>query len=274
MAPEDQLGACLLQLGQTVITHVLLIHMDYGLEIGLNTLPPLEPKSEPNLIFFNLIHLSTVMHSLTVQQLNESLKSLPKFPQQYQKLRDQLREAKERLERKSSAGLEHCLNSAMNWIHVLLQQQRRTEYAETRQTFSTTNTARKVAQYFIKVVKLVELSVDGLNRENVFLELGFRFHREILDRLQELPYTSDGAMILICDVNEYRECVRATKMDVVIKMFDQLLSLCNLLVAPPVNLASLCDSIYGVLEQKEPIAAFIKLRSDSKTAGDFVRAYL
>lgn len=127
--------------------------MDYGLEIGLNTLPPLEPKVEPNLAFLNLIHLSTVMHSLTVQQLNESLKGLPKFPACFQKLRDQLREAKERLERKSSVGLEHCLNSAMNWIHVLLSQQRKTEYAETRQTFSTTNTARKVAQYFAKIIR-------------------------------------------------------------------------------------------------------------------------
>lgn len=81
-------------------------------------------------------------------------------------------------------------------------------------------------------------------------------------------------MILICDVNEYRECVRVTKMDVIIKMFDQLLSLCNLLVAPPANLGSLCDSIYGVLEQKEPIAAFVRLRADYRTAGDFVRSYL
>ncbi|XP_055355429.1 exocyst complex component 5-like [Paramacrobiotus metropolitanus] len=274
LAPEEQLGHCLLQLGQAIITHIVLIHMDYGLEIGTNMLPPLDPKSEPNLMFLKLVHLCTVMHNLTVQQLNDSLRNLPRYPTQYQKLRELTREAKERLERKSSAGLEHCLNAAMNWIHVLLSQQRKTEYAETKQTFSATSTARKVAQYFLKIVRLVEESVDGLNRECVFMEMGFRFHREILDRLQELPYTTDGVMILICDVSEYRECVRSMKVDAVTKMFDQLLSLCNLLVAPPVNLPSLCDSVYSVLEQKEPIAAFLKLRSDARVIGDYVRSYL
>ncbi|OQV17569.1 Exocyst complex component 5 [Hypsibius exemplaris] len=274
LAPEDQLGACLLQLGQTIINTVLLIHMDYGLEIGIIALPPLEPKAEPNTTFLHLIQLSTVLHNLTVRQLDESLKSLPRSPAHQQKLRDQLREARERLERKSSAGLEHCLNSAMSWIHTLLMAQKRTEYAEPRHSYAATNTARKVAQYFMKLVRLVEASVDGLNRQSVFMEMGFRFHREIFDRLQELPYTSDGVMILICDVNEYRECVRMMKVDLVIKLFDQLLSLCNLLVAQPVNLPLMCDSLYGVIEQKEPIAAFIRLRSDFKTSSEYVRSYL
>lgn len=162
----------------------------------------------------------------------------------------------------------------MNWIHSLLSTQRRTEYAETRHNYTTTSTARKVAQYFSKLVLLLDTSVDGANRGNIFLELGFRFHREIYDRLVELPYTSDGVMVLICDVNEYRECVRLMKKDAIVVMFDQLLSLCNLLLAQPSNLPLMCDNIYGALEQKEPIAAFIRLRSDFRTAGDYVRSYL
>ena len=162
----------------------------------------------------------------------------------------------------------------MNWIHALLQQQKKTEYAETRHSFSTTNAARKVAQYFTKVVKQIEISVDGTNRQHVFVEMGFQFHREIFDRLQELPYTSDGVMILICDVNEYRECVRSMKVESIVKIFDQLLSLCNLLVAQPENLLLMCDSVFAMVEQKEPIAAFLRLRSDFRTAAEFVRPYL
>jgi Exocyst complex component Sec10 len=274
LAPEEQLGACLLQLGQTIVNQILLIHMDYGLEIGMIALPAAEAKSEPSMSFLTLIHLSTVLQNLTVRQLDESLKSLARYPVQQQKLRDQLRDAQERLERKSSAGLEHCLNSAMSWVHALLISQKKTEYAEPRHSYATTKTARKVAQYFMKIVRILETSIDGLNQQTVFLEIGFRFHREIFDRLQDLPYSSDGVMLLICDVNEYRECVRTMKVDLVIKLFDQLLSLCNLLVAQPVNLPLMCDSIFSVIEQREPIAAFIRLRPDFKTAAEYVRSYL
>ncbi|GAU95143.1 hypothetical protein RvY_06818 [Ramazzottius varieornatus] len=274
LAPEDQQAGCLFHLGQVVITQVLLIHVDYGLEIGINILPPLEPKSEPSTQFFGLIHQSTVMHNLTVRQLEESLKGLSRYTLQQQKFREQIREARERLERKCSIGMEHCLNSAMNWIHVLLQQQRKTEYAETRHSFATTNTARKIAQYFTKIVRQIEVSVDGANRQNVFLEMGFQFHREIFDRLQELPYTSDGVMILICDVNEYRECVRSMKVYSVVEIFDQLLSLCNLLVAQPENLLEMCGKVFAMVKQKEPITAFLRLRSDFRTASEFVRSYL
>ena len=43
-------------------------------------------------------------------------------------------------------------------------------------------------------------------------------------------------MLAICDVNEYRKCVKEFKIEVVEKLFDALHSLCNLLVVVPENL--------------------------------------
>ena len=45
-----------------------------------------------------------------------------------------------------------------------------------------------------------------------------------------------GAMLAICDVNEYRKCVREFHIPLVIELFDTLHALCNLLVVVPDNL--------------------------------------
>ena len=49
-------------------------------------------------------------------------------------------------------------------------------------------------------------------------------------------YARAGAMLAICDVNEYRTCVKEFKIPVVDTLFDTLHSLCNLLVVVPENL--------------------------------------
>ena len=43
-------------------------------------------------------------------------------------------------------------------------------------------------------------------------------------------------MLAICDVNEYRKCVKELGVDLVTTLFDTLHSLCNLLVVVPENL--------------------------------------
>ena len=42
-------------------------------------------------------------------------------------------------------------------------------------------------------------------------------------------------MLAICDVNEYRKCVKELGVDLVTTLFDTLHSLCNLLVVVPEN---------------------------------------
>ena len=49
-----------------------------------------------------------------------------------------------------------------------------------------------------------------------------------------------GAMLAICDVNEYRKCVKEFHIPVIIQLFDTLHSLCNLLVVVPEHLKEVC----------------------------------
>ena len=49
-----------------------------------------------------------------------------------------------------------------------------------------------------------------------------------------------GAMLAICDVNEYRKCVKEFGILFVSQLFDTLHALCNLLVVVPDNLKQVC----------------------------------
>lgn len=49
-----------------------------------------------------------------------------------------------------------------------------------------------------------------------------------------------GAMCAICDVNEYRKCVRILDCPLVAQLFDILHALCNLLLVKHENLQEVC----------------------------------
>lgn len=49
-----------------------------------------------------------------------------------------------------------------------------------------------------------------------------------------------GAMCAICDVNEYRKCVRILNCPLVTQLFDILHALCNLLLVKHENIQEVC----------------------------------
>lgn len=59
-------------------------------------------------------------------------------------------------------------------------------------------------------------------------------------------------MCVICDVNEYRKCVKELQCPLVNTLFDSLHALCNLLLVKPENLKQVCNgdqlvSIFKIL---------------------------
>jgi len=50
-----------------------------------------------------------------------------------------------------------------------------------------------------------------------------------------------GAMLVICDINEYRKCVKEFNIPLVTQLFNTLHALCNLLVVVPENLEQVCN---------------------------------
>ena len=53
-------------------------------------------------------------------------------------------------------------------------------------------------------------------------------------------FPSSGAMLVICDVNEYRKCVKEFGVPIVSQLFEKLHALCNLLAVVPENLKEVC----------------------------------
>ncbi|KAG8247195.1 Exocyst complex component 5 [Homalodisca vitripennis] len=72
-------------------------------------------------------------------------------------------------------------------------------------------------------------------------------------------------MCAICDVNEYRKCVKELRSPLVNTLFDTLHGLCNLLLVKPENLKQVCtgDTLAGL--DRSILLNFIQLRSDYKT---------
>ena len=55
-----------------------------------------------------------------------------------------------------------------------------------------------------------------------------------------LNFPCTGAMLVICDVNEYRKCVKEFGVPIVSQLFEKLHALCNLLAVVPENLKEVC----------------------------------
>ena len=50
-----------------------------------------------------------------------------------------------------------------------------------------------------------------------------------------------GATLVICDINEYRNCVKEFNIALVTQLFNTLHVLCNLLLVVPENLKQVCN---------------------------------
>ncbi|KAF6213805.1 hypothetical protein GE061_011527 [Apolygus lucorum] len=107
--------------------------------------------------------------------------------------------------------------------------------------------------------------LDGGNRECVMTELGIRFHEWFTNTCRPSSTTRPGAMCLICDINEYRKCVRELKSNLVNTLFDTLHSLCNLLLVKPENLDQVRSGEHLAALDSSILLNFIQLRSDYKS---------
>jgi len=73
-----------------------------------------------------------------------------------------------------------------------------------------------------------------------------------------------GAMLVICDVNEYRRCAKEFGVPIVTQLFEKLHALCNLLVVVPENLKQVCGgdqlvSGFHALDSVSGVASFLTI---------------
>lgn len=179
----------------------------------------------------------------------------------------------------------------MNWAKAFLAgEQRKTDFRPESDVDTVASSAcSQVVQQLKPFIAQIQRCMDGENLNAVLTDFGCRLHRVIFEHFQQFQYTTTGALVAICDVNEYRKLVRGLQSNFVTQLFDVLHALCNLLLVKHENIpevcsgetlvsscwvsahsghhfviSSLCPPPQNTLD-KSVVLNFIQLRSDYKT---------
>lgn len=267
--PSDLPGNAV-QIFNILLQNLCVEHIDYALELGLQGIPVTEPKSPPEIYFFDVVRQCNAICHLLEKQFADTLVPLVVSTPKHGYCLQRKKALLEQMELKLHNGLERSISAIIGWVKFLLQsEQRKTDFKpETEDTVLAVATPAcvKVVKFINQNVEKIRDSLDGKNVEALLTELGTRFHRVIYEHLQQFQYSSVGAMVVICDVNEYRKCAKEFRVPLLNSLFDTLYALCNLLVVVPDYLKQVCtgDQLVGL--DRAVLLSFVQLRADYKTA--------
>lgn len=267
LSKSDEIPINALQILEILLQYLINEHVDYALELGLQSVPIPESRTQPEIHFFNVVRQCNAIVRLLEEQFNDSLiplvVSTPKHGDCMLKKKNVL----DQIDMKLETGLDRSINAIVGWVKVYLQnEQRKTDFKpETDVDTLNTPACLTVVQYVTGMIRHIRNTLDGKNLNNVLTELGVRFHKVVYDHLQQFQFNSAGAMCAICDMNEYRKCVKELEVDLVTSLFDTLHALCNLLLVKPENLKQVCTGDQLATLDRNVLLNFIQLRTDYKT---------
>jgi len=255
-----------------VMTQFLCVeHIDYALELGSLTIPPFDSKVEPELTFFDVVGQANAIFHLLEKQFSDCVVPLVIGSPQHSEALQRKRRVMHEMESKLDNGLDRSLMAIVGWVKFILSsEQKKTDFkpeSEGEGEFLLYSQAcAKVCKFMKAQVERIRESLDGENVKAVLTELGTRFHRVIYEHLQQFQYNSTGGMLAICDVREYRECVKEFKSPLVLSLFDTLHALTNLLVVVPDNLKQVCHGEHLAGLERPILHSFVQLRADYRTS--------
>ncbi|XP_066600933.1 exocyst complex component 5 [Prorops nasuta] len=267
LSPPFELPSNATQILEVLLQYLINEHVDYALELGLQSVPIPEGRSQPEIHFFNVVRQCNAIVRLFEELFDDSLLPLvvstPKHGECMLKKKNTL----EQIQLKLDIGLDRSINAITGWVKIYLQNEQRKSDFKPETDVDTLNTAAclVVAQYVSGIIRQIRNSLDTKNMENVLTELGVEFHRVIYEHLQQFQFNSAGAMCAICDMNEYRKCVKELGIKSVTSLFDTLHALCNLLLVKPENLKQVCSEDHLAVLDRSVLLNFIQLRTDYKT---------
>jgi len=244
-------------------------HFDYAVDIMLQNLPSLESKSAPDLHFLELLYQSNTIFHLIEKHFTDYILRTVGSATVYSECAARKKLLIDSLEVKLNQGMERILNSTLNYLKYLLNsEQKKSDFRpEDDQMGAMTQTSAcvKCCRYLKTVIPKLQDALDGKNLEVVLTEFGSRFHKLLLDHLYQFQFSDMGAMVALCDVNEYRHCIKLFKIPLLEKLFSVMLALVNLLVVQPENLKDVGADEQLADIDKTVLQQFVQLRSDCKS---------
>ncbi|KAI1714258.1 exocyst complex component sec10 domain-containing protein [Ditylenchus destructor] len=248
-------------------------HVNYAIELGLDSIPLGDQKTQPAVNFFAVVQQSSAITHLFVRLFDDTIYPLVRETQlelPVQKRRDQtLGNTEERL----NLGMERQLNAVIGYVrHVLQTEQKKADFRPEEDDLANMDISvmspacSTVAKFLSRVVECMKDGLDGGNLTTILNELGDRLYNAILNHVRTFSYNTTGAMLLLCDINEYKKCVNNWGVREVYKKFESLHALANLLVVVPDNLSEACSSQLLANMDRQLVNSFVQLRHDYKSA--------
>lgn len=270
LSSSSQMSGNAVQVFEVLVDYLVVQHIDYALELGLKSIPLPDPNSQPVVYFFDVVGQANTLFHLFEKQFMDSLVPLVMSTLKHSQCLQRKRELRDKLESNIDTGLDKSIAAITGWVkNILSAEQKKTDFKpedDSALAQMVSPACSKVTKFMSTISVSIHNSLDGKNVDIVLAELGIRFHRVIYEHLINFQYNSLGAMLVICDVNEYRRCVKEFKIELVTELFEKLHALCNLLVVVPENIKPVSseDQLAGV--DKSVLLSFLQLRTDFKSA--------
>uniref|UniRef100_A0A8R1XRS8 Exocyst complex component 5 n=1 Tax=Onchocerca volvulus TaxID=6282 RepID=A0A8R1XRS8_ONCVO len=246
-------------------------HLDYAIDLSLAGISLAEPKAEPPNYFFSVVQQAVAITHLFHKQYDDSIFPLVSGTPVESICAKKRADCLCNVENRINLGLERQLNAVVGYIRFLLtNEQKKTDFRpedENQMVTAMSNACALVVKYLSSEVQVIRDSLDGGNLTTLMLEFGRRFYKVLLTHIYQFTYNSQGAMLLLCDINEYRwKCMLSWKIPEIGKQFEALHALANLLVVVPENLNEACSSQLLIDTDRRMVNSFIQLRMDYRTA--------
>ncbi|XP_022817885.1 exocyst complex component 5 [Spodoptera litura] len=272
LCTANELSGTTVALLEVVIQHLLIEHVDYALDLGLQSIPIADSKSPPpQIYFFDIVKQANKIVRMFEEHYQESVLTCITSATKQNDCMQKKTAIMEQLENKLDVGLDRAISAIVNWVRMHLQnEQKKTDFKPEGDIDTLASSAcLAVVNYLNNIMDKIHGGLEGDNLHAVTLDLAVRLHRIIYEHLQNYQFNSAGAMIAICDVKEYRSAVcgrgaRAAPAPAH-ALFDALHALCNLLLVKPENLHQVCEGETLAELDHSILNNFIQLRADYKS---------
>uniref|UniRef100_A0A1I7XCS0 Exocyst complex component Sec10 n=1 Tax=Heterorhabditis bacteriophora TaxID=37862 RepID=A0A1I7XCS0_HETBA len=228
-----------------LLKYLYVEHLDYAIELALAGISLAEPKIEPPAYFFSVVAQNTTIVLLLMKQYEDSVYPLVKNTVVEQCVAKKWASALRSLEQKINLGLERQLNSVLGYArYVLGSEQKKADFKPDSQQINlgASSACQQVVRFLTTQASAMERGCDGGNLVVLQSELANRLYKLLLNHIQQFTFNSAGAMLLLCDLNEYRKCVSSWRVGDAARQFESLHALANLLVVLPDNLVDAAHS--------------------------------
>ncbi|WKY03516.1 hypothetical protein Q1695_004910 [Nippostrongylus brasiliensis] len=252
-------------------------HLDYAVELAIAGITLAEPKVGPPAYFFSVVSQNTTIVLLLMKQYEDSVLPLIKGSVVEQAVSKKWSTSLRSLEQKINMGLERQLNAIVGYVRfVLSSEQKKADFRPDSQQINLGASApcQQVVRFLAGQAAAMERGCDGGNLVVLQTEMANRLYKVLLHHIQQFTFNSAGAMLLLCDLNEYRKCVSQWRLEATAtRQFESLHALANLLVVLPDNLSDAAHSPMLADVDHTLIQDFIKLRHDYKNLKISVNLY-